>query len=62
MRHPNFTQEEQKVMQFSESYSQVLFKKAGKCSCRVLWDKDDYLLEAGRQLKDEWKHLLTCHL
>lgn len=53
MRHPNFTQEEQKVMQFSESYSQVLFKKAGKCSCRVLWDKDDYLLEAGRQLKDE---------
>ena len=53
MRHPNFTQEEQKVIQFSESYSQVLFKKAGKCPCRVLWDKDDYLLEAGRQLKDE---------
>ena len=32
---------------------QILTKKADKGSCVVVWDRDDYLLEAERQLKDE---------
>ena len=32
---------------------QIVIKKADKGSCVVVWDRDDYLLEAERQLKDE---------
>ena len=32
---------------------QVVMKKADKSSCVVVLDRDDYLLEAERQLKDE---------
>ena len=32
---------------------QVVMKKVDKSSCVVVWDRDDYLLEAERQLKDE---------
>ena len=32
---------------------QIVVKKANKSSCVVVWDRDDYLLEAERQLKDE---------
>ena len=31
----------------------IVIKKADKGSCVVLWDRDDYLLEAERQLKSE---------
>ena len=32
---------------------QIVIKKADKGSCVVVWDRDDYLLEAERQLKSE---------
>ena len=32
---------------------QIVIKKADKGSCVVVWDRDDYLLEAERQSKDE---------
>ena len=32
---------------------QIVIKKADKGSCVVIWDRDDYLAEAERQLKDE---------
>ena len=31
----------------------IVIKKADKGSCVVVWDRDDYLLEAERQLKSE---------
>ena len=32
---------------------QIVIKKADKGSCAMIWDRDDYLAEAERQLKDE---------
>ena len=32
---------------------QIVIKNADKGSCVVIWDRDDYLAEAERQLKDE---------
>ena len=32
---------------------QIVIKKADKSSCFMVWDRDDYLLEAERQLKAE---------
>ena len=39
-------------MRSSADNKQVVIKKADKGSCVVVWDKDDYLLEAERQLRD----------
>ena len=36
-----------------EDDQQIVIKKADKRSCVVIWDTDDYLAEAERQLKDE---------
>ena len=47
--YSNFTSED---MRSSADNKQVVIKKADKGSCVVVWDKDDYLLEAERQLRD----------
>ena len=49
----NFTSEEWKAMPSLPDDQQIVIKKADKGSCVVVWDRDDYLLEAERQLKDE---------
>ena len=51
--YSNFTSEEWKAMRSLPDDKQVVMKKADKSSCVVVWDGDDYLLEAERQLKDE---------
>ena len=40
-------------MKRSSVYSQALIKPADKGSCVVVWDKQDYIMEAERQLSDE---------
>ena len=32
---------------------QIVIKKVAKGSCVMVWDRNDYLLEAERQLKNE---------
>ena len=31
----------------------IVIKKADKCSCAVVWDREDYIAEASKQLNDE---------
>ena len=49
----NFTSKEWKAIRALTDDNQIVIKKAYKGSCVVVWDRDDYLLEAERQLKDE---------
>ena len=51
--YSNSTSEEWKAMRSLADDKQIVIKKADKGSCVVVWDRDDYLLEAERQLKDE---------
>ena len=51
--YSNFTSEEWKALRSLADDKQIVIKKADKGSCVVIWDRDDYLAEAERQLKDE---------
>ena len=51
--YSNFTSEEWKALRSLADDKQIVIKKADKGSCVVIWDRDDYLVEAERQLKDE---------
>ena len=51
--YSNFTSEECKTMRFLAEDKQIVIKKAEKSSRVVVWDRDDYILETERQLKDE---------
>ena len=51
--YSNFTSEEWKTMRFLAEDKQIVIKKAEKSSRVVVWDRDDYILETERQLKDE---------
>ena len=51
--YSTFTSEEWKAMWSIADDRQIVIKKADKSSCFMVWDRDDYLLEAERQLKAE---------
>ena len=51
--YSNIPSEEWKVLQSLAHDKQVVIKKVDKGSCVVVRDRDDYLLEAERQLKPE---------
>ena len=51
--YSNFTSEEWKALRSLAHDKQIVIKKADKGSCVMIWDRDDYLAEAERQLKDE---------
>ena len=53
LAYSNFTSEEWKAMWALTDDKQIVIKKADKGSCVVVWDRDNYLLEAKRQLKDK---------
>ena len=51
--YSNFTSEEWKALRSLADDKQIVIKKADKGFCVVIWDRDDYLPEAERLLKDE---------
>ena len=51
--YSNMTSEEWKVMQSLADDRNIVIKKADKGSCEVVWDCEDYLLEAQKQLQDK---------
>ena len=48
----NFSWGEWQVLKDLARDKSIVIKSADKQSCVVIWDKEDYLKEAGRQLKD----------
>ena len=51
--YSNFTSEEWKALRSLPDDKQIVIKKADKGSCVAIWDRNHYLAEAERQLKDE---------
>ena len=51
--YSSFTSEEWKALRSLADDKQIVIKKADKGFCVVIWDRDDYLPEAERLLKDE---------
>jgi len=59
IRNHNITREERKAIDSLRNDTSIIIKEADKGSCVVVWDRDDYLKEAGKQLGDEkvYEHL-----
>ena len=51
-RHYNLSKEEWLAMTGLAEDRNIIIKPAEKGSCVVLWDREDYLTEAGKQLQD----------
>ena len=51
--YSNFNSEEWKVMCSLADNRNLVIKKADKRSCVVVWDRNDYLMEAEKQLSDK---------
>ena len=49
----NFSQEEWQCMRLLAKDRSIVIKKADKGSCVVVWDREDYIAEASKQLNDE---------
>ena len=49
----NFSKEEWQCMCLLANDRSIVIKKAGKSSCVVFWDREDYIAEASEQLHDE---------
>ena len=49
----NVTKEERRAIDSLRNDSSIIIKGADKGSCVVVWDREDYLKEAGAQLSDE---------
>ena len=50
--YSNLTKEEWRAVRSLANDRSIVIKKADKGSCVVVWDREDYLLEAERQLGD----------
>ena len=50
--YSNFSKEEWQAMRTLVDGRSVVIKKAGKGSTVAVWDRNDYILEAGKQLSD----------
>ena len=53
IRYSNLSKEEWVAMRSLADDRSIVIKKADKGSCIVVWDRNDYLIEAEKQLKDE---------
>ena len=53
IRYSNLSKEEWIAMRSLAGYRSIVVKKADKWSCIVVWDRNDYLREAEKQLKDQ---------
>ena len=51
--YSNFSKEEWQAMRALANDRSIVIKKADKGSCVVVWDRDDYIAEAEKQLSDE---------
>ena len=51
--YSNFNSEEWKAMRSSTDNRNPVIKKAEKGSCVVVWDQNNYLMEAEKQLSDK---------
>ena len=51
--HSNFSKEEWQAVRALANDRSIVIKKADKCSCVVIWDRNDYIAEAEKQLSDE---------
>ena len=52
-RHSNLSQEEWKAIRYLADDRNIVIKKADKGSCVVIWDRNDYITEAEKQLSDK---------
>ena len=52
LNYSNFSKEEQQAMRSLVNDRSVVIKKAHKGSCVVVWDREDHIAEAERQLGD----------
>ena len=53
IRYSNLSKEEWVAMRSFADDRSIVIKKADKGSCIVVWDRNDYLREAEKQLKDQ---------
>ena len=53
IRYSNLSKEEWVAMRSLADDRSIIIKKADKGSCIVVWDRNDYLREAEKQLKDQ---------
>ena len=53
IRYSNLSKEEWVAMRSLDDDGSIVIKKADKGSCIVVWDRNDYLREAEKQLKDQ---------
>ena len=51
--YSNFSKEEWQCMYLLANDRSIVIKKAHKGSCVVVWDREDYIAEASKQLNDE---------
>ena len=51
--YPNFSKEEWECMRSLANDRSIVMIKADKGSCVVLWDREDYIAETGKQLSDK---------
>ena len=53
MGYSNFTKEEWAAIRSLADGRSIIIKKADKSSCVVVWDRNDYIVEAEKQLGDK---------
>ena len=51
--YSNLSKEEWQYMRLLANDRSIVIKKADKDSCMVVWDREDYIAEASKQLNDE---------
>ena len=51
--YSNFSKEEWQCMRLLASDRSIVIKKADKDSCVVVWNREDYIAQASKQLNDE---------
>ena len=53
VRHSNLSQEEWKAIRSLADDGNVVIKKVDKSSCGLIWDRNDYITEAEKQLSNK---------
>ena len=51
--YSNLSKEEWQYKRLLANDRSIVIKKADKDSCMVVWDREDYIAEASKQLNDE---------
>ena len=53
LRYSNLSKEKWLAVRSITDYHNIVIKKADKCSCVIIWDRSDYLIEVEKQLNDK---------